>query len=464
MNQRFLARVILEAVTPLQIGTGEKDVVTDQLVALDVNQLPYIPGTAVAGVLRNIVTHEIGEENVNQIFGFQGAKEVDSFGSRLIISSGQMIGKDGKVIEGLKKIDFSDIYYNKFKELPVRQHVRISDKGATEQTGKFDNQIVYKGARFCFELEMISDESQIKEDREFWETLLNTFTNRLFRLGGGTRKGYGEIKVVEIRQTLLDLKKELPVYLTKTSNLNDGFWSDFSHAVKKASQPGPLSHYKLQLTPDDFFLFSSGMESQDADITYVTEEVIEWNDKGIPRFSEKKILIPASSVKGTFHHRTVYHYNKLQGIFADKLDEMKDNTVTGQEAVKQLYGFSADDDKGMRGKALFSDIYLDENPDVKLLNHVSIDRFTGGAIAGALFSEEVIYNNNQSIELEVWVDESAFKESKEDNGLSGSTLRKAFLATLNDVCTGLLPLGGGTMRGHGTFSGKFFINEKEVQL
>ncbi|MDD3742222.1 MAG: RAMP superfamily CRISPR-associated protein, partial [Lentimicrobiaceae bacterium] len=113
MNQRFLARVILEAVTPLQIGTGEKDTITDQMVALDVNQLPYIPGTAIAGVLRNIVTLEIGEKDGNQIFGFQGAKEDDSFGSRLIISSGQMIGKDGKVIEGLKKIDFSDNFYKK---------------------------------------------------------------------------------------------------------------------------------------------------------------------------------------------------------------------------------------------------------------------------------------------------------------------------------------------------------------
>ena len=54
-NHRFLARFVIEAETPLAVGSGEKDVLTDALVATDVNGLPYIPGTAIAGVVRHMI-------------------------------------------------------------------------------------------------------------------------------------------------------------------------------------------------------------------------------------------------------------------------------------------------------------------------------------------------------------------------------------------------------------------------
>ena len=55
---RHLARVIIEAKTPIAVGSGEKDVITDALVATDVNGLPYIPGTALAGVVRSMIGEE----------------------------------------------------------------------------------------------------------------------------------------------------------------------------------------------------------------------------------------------------------------------------------------------------------------------------------------------------------------------------------------------------------------------
>jgi len=44
-KHRYLARIIFQATTPLAVGSGEKDIMTDALVATDVNGLPYIPGT-----------------------------------------------------------------------------------------------------------------------------------------------------------------------------------------------------------------------------------------------------------------------------------------------------------------------------------------------------------------------------------------------------------------------------------
>ena len=66
-THRFLARMIIEAKTPLAVGSGDKDITTDALVATDVNGLPYIPGTAIAGVIR----HFIGEEKANAFSVFK---------------------------------------------------------------------------------------------------------------------------------------------------------------------------------------------------------------------------------------------------------------------------------------------------------------------------------------------------------------------------------------------------------
>ena len=50
---RFLARLVIESKTPLNIGSGNKSIKTDSLVLRDVNGLPFIPGTTIAGLLRH---------------------------------------------------------------------------------------------------------------------------------------------------------------------------------------------------------------------------------------------------------------------------------------------------------------------------------------------------------------------------------------------------------------------------
>ena len=43
-NKRVVARVVIEAATPLSISSGANNVMTDDLILTDVNGLPYIPG------------------------------------------------------------------------------------------------------------------------------------------------------------------------------------------------------------------------------------------------------------------------------------------------------------------------------------------------------------------------------------------------------------------------------------
>jgi len=492
-THRYLARIEIEAETPLAVGSGERDMMTDRLVTTDVNGLPYIPGTTLAGVLRNAFSLTVNKKTINSLFGYseedvkelnKGKKEREKDngqGSRLILSSAQMVSKNGKVIDGLQPIDFSDAFYANFQNLPIRQHVRISHKGAAEEGGKFDEQVVYKGTRFSFEMELVGNDN----DKESWEKLLAEIINPVFRLGGGTRKGFGAIKVTDFKSEALRLtdEEDLNRYLEKTSELDDKFWDNvLSSKSSRFSSSSGWIKYELKLTPDDFFLFGSGFGSEDgsADMSYVTEKVIDW-ESGEGKFTEEKVLIPATSVKGALAHRTAFHFNRICGVFADQLkdassinelcrkgycnfrdqqgdifdsrnyeDRLKLVTIYNP-AVRNLFGYALDNDEKegvSRGNVLFSDIFLadkDKNKQ-KLLNHVAIDRFTGGAMDGALFSEEVAANKEQ-FTMEILV-----KEDVKADYL------QAFECALNDLCTGMLPLGGGTMRGHGCFNGELYKN------
>jgi len=452
-NHRFLARIIIEATTPLAVGSGEKDIMTDALVATDVNGLPYIPGTSITGVLR----HAIGEEKAKEFFGFQSKKSENSKGSEIIFTSAQMVGNDGKVIDGLQNIDFPDEFYSKFKSLPIRQHCRIDYKGTAADGGKFDEQVVYKGTRFCFEIEMVSEGSNFSQFKD----VLKELYSKSFRIGGGTRSGFGEVEVVSCHTAKIDFNDEaqLSAYLDKSSDLSDTtFWENgFVETFDKPEENNTekFKKYELKLQPDDFFLFGSELGNEKADNTPVTETIIQWeSDK--PKFVEQCVLIPATSVKGAISHRVAFHYNKLNNVFADTVNKPEEHIGGKNLAVRTLFGSEGEKDKEnlemrnqQRGNVIFSDIVEKKDVKHKLLNHVAIDRFTGGTIDGALYSEEVMYGKGQEFTFTLLTANDALKEDK---------VKEALENTLKDVCNGMLPLGGGVNRGHGVFSGKILVN------
>lgn len=449
-NNRFLARIILEAKTPLAVGSGEKSLTTDAEIARDVNGMPYIPGTAIAGVIR----HALGENEAKEFFGYQQSNKNDGRGSEIIFSDAVMIGKEGKVLDGLLDIDPDDTFYHKFFDLPIRQHVRINHFGTAENNGKFDERILFKGVRFCFEVEQLA-KNEDDYEAKFKKALSKLFCKD-FRLGGGTRNGFGEMKIISCKTAKLDLSnaEDLRAYLSKDSSLASE-WPGFKDEFSKKDEDKDVTVYKLTLRPDDFFLFGSGFGDDDADMIPVKEDVVTWNAEGKPSFKKNCILIPATSVKGALSHRVAYYYNKAKEVFADDLseEEMKGKTGKHNFAVKSLFGSEKDKDSSQtRGNVIFSDIIEDSaNFEDKILNHVSIDRFTGGAIDGALFSEKATYGKGKSFATSIIVENKALKDEDVKNALENA---------LKDIVSGMLPLGGGVNRGNGCFTGEITKNDK----
>lgn len=453
-NNRYvhLARVVVEADTPIAIGTGREDIVTDAPVVRDVNGLPYIPATSLTGVIRHALG--IGKEDKNVVFGYHDKN--GGQGSRLILTDAVMIGKEGKAMDGICNIP-NDEFYSHYIEKNVRQHVRITDKGVadTEGYGKFDNEVVYKGTRFVFEMELLSDAPEVED----FENSLKQLYDETFRIGSGTRCGYGKLKVVWCERVTLDLMdaEDLKAYLKKSSCLSSSWEFKKSQMLEegRTSANTEWTKYRLELEPLDFFLFGSGMGDEDADNTPMTDIVVEWNEQGKPCFSKQKTLIPATSVKGALAHRTAYHFNKRKGIFANQIkteSERKQYVGSSNEAVRTLFGTSADttsgDNRGKRGCVILSDV-IQHEVETKVFHHNKIDYFTGGTIDGALFQEKSIWDKGKSYELEILVD---------NNALADEDVKWAFERSLEDLCEGLLPLGGVTGRGNGVFSGKLKKN------
>ena len=472
-THRLVARVTIEAETPLAVGSGEKDITTDALVIKDFNGLPYIPGTAIAGILR----HAIGEKTAKEFFGKHEEKSENCRGSEIIFSEAKMIGSNGKVIDGLQSIDFdNDPFYAKFKELPIRQHAKITDKGITAKGGKFDEQVVYQGTRFVFEIEMVSenqeDNSQKKntpkKKNEFLD-VLRVLNSQTLRIGSGTRCGFGKIKVKNIVKREFDLinnSKDLDDYINKSSDLSQPFDGEIFNEKTSSDK---WTTYELVLQPEDFFLFGSGFGDDEVDMTPVKEESIEWDENDKPVFTKngkdeftRRILIPATSLKGAVAHRTAYHYNRLKQRFID-VDSPNQKPKVGNESevIRALFGYESQDDRVQkRGNVIFNDIIQDILPE-KILNHVSIDRFTGGAIDSALFDEKTTFGNGKSFKTEIMVEKAAFNED--------IFFKEAFECSLKDIIDGLLPLGGGVNRGNGCFGGSVkevngtFNHKREVE-
>jgi CRISPR/Cas system CMR subunit Cmr4 (Cas7 group RAMP superfamily) len=409
MKKRYIAHITLEADTPLKIGSADSDFIKDSPIQRDWNGLPMILGTSIAGVLRKDF-----EGDADDIFGKEN-------GSKVIFSNALLVDENSRVNEELllSKSPFLKL----FDKLPQREHTAITQKGVAKEHSKFDEEVVYKGTRFRFALEMLEDESAFTK-------LLEMLQSPSFRVGGGSTKGFGKFKVVEILSSVIDTAEALATY-SSSLNSTEGSRVELSTNIK------PINHtsYSLTIEPDEFFMFGSGFGDDEADQIPVVEKIIDYQAKGL---SANHILIPASSLKGAIAHRTAYHYNLQNGLFVG------DNEA--RLVISELFGEAKNSKKeieGSRGKVLFSDLFKLDREESKIFDHVAIDRFTGGGLDGALFQEKT------TAQSDVWELEILLENGVEE------LFVEAFERALDDVCSGMLALGGATTKGHGVFSGSW---------
>lgn len=449
------AKLVLECATPLSIKADDADPTFDTRLMRDANGLPTIPGTAIAGVLRSLCFKAFGEETANQIFGYaQGSASQKSL---LSVSFGYIHNSKNQPIQGLVSDESiaKDELLLKLKDAQpiVRDQVKLTHKGVAKKGGKMDRTLVPSGTRFSVELTYLAQDKESSQ----WQNILSLFTRPDFRLGGLTRRGLGTMKVESAQDVILDLQepKDRQAWLAKPAYQQCA-------DLKMNTQHPDFIALNLALQAEDFWRIGSGHSpigenySKDPKMMPKTEWRVSWLGNQAQLFKHKKsIVIPATAIKGALSHRLAFHYNCEAGQYV----EQQTAQVEGDNlAVRTVFGIekNTQKDTGHAGFVLFNDVYLDQtNVKTQVIMHNAIDRFTGGTVDGALYSEELLWQT--PLTLDIYFDKQGLTNYIHTQNLSQQerlNIQTALRKTFEDLTQSRLAIGAGSTKGHGYFSAK----------
>ena len=456
MKSKFwLARVSVEATSPIAVGTGSGDALRDALFAVGPGGLPYLPATSLAGVLRRAATPE--QDKRQQWFGkvLNGAVL-----SRVVLSDGLLHDRSNRP-QRLEALPGDDLVLGFAAAGITRDHVRLNAAGVADGRGKFDDSAVPAGVRFTFEVRVDLDGST---DGDECVQALRAVLIAPLHVGGKTNNGYGALKPIAVSARSFDLARstadrktwgELPRDLAMPARLDALGFKAVSANTPQPKAVATRQAVSLKLTAQDQLLIGGGSWLPERAAEAVgtsgvkqpyTELAITWKGDIGEVSASPQAVIPASGVKGALRHRTEFHLLRL----LDKAAAEEKDAKAAAAAIESLFGSvkgdQDDESSGRPGRVRIGDVRW--GPDVMadnkvaLATHVSIDRFTGGPMPGLLFSDVSLYRPGFTLQVEVL---SASDQSK--------LARQAFVWALRDLVEGRLALGTGRNAGYGFLKG-----------
>jgi CRISPR/Cas system CMR subunit Cmr4 (Cas7 group RAMP superfamily) len=443
-NLFHIARFVLEADSAFSIGSGLSDGAFDNLVVRDANGLPAIPGTTIAGVLRQLYQEHFDndDQKTNELFGY--AEKEKSSMSRVEFSWGVIHDQNDVPVEQLiPKI--TDILLEPLtQDHPLyRDRVRINQRGVAADQAKFDVTVIPKGCRFSCEMALWAEESEPSE----WNNLLALLHSPMLRMGGSVRSGLGRFKCIRLHQAVFNMK-EKDAY-EKYCAIDCGLAELKNFKKVELTETGVSGlGLTVDLNAEDFWRFGQGdspikVNGKTPDALPLVEPFIQW-DNNRATITKRHVVAPGSAVKGALRHRFIFHYRRLVMDRTDAAD------LVG-EAMEQIFGEPHDTSEagrstGRAGMVWVDDCYIDTSDGVETAHmpHTSIDRFTGGVRMGMLFLEELIWK--LPLKLKIYFDSRCLDVDEK--------IKQALQWTLEDLINGRLALGAGSAKGHGFFTGK----------
>lgn len=468
---RHMARVVLEARSPLSIGAGRDHGMEDAPVVTDANGRPSLPGSSIAGVLRAMYSSGREADAVDGLFGHRVAQGDGGGRSRLTVSWGCIHDATGTPVCGLVDPErMQDPILTDAVRPVIRDHVRLSHRGTADQRGKFDRSAVRPGHRFSFDLVIEGGE----EARGELDALLALLSTGRFALGAATRSGYGELALVWFQARSFDLARaeDRRAWLDLVGDLAQPAALGPRQQATPGEPPEAAVELRLQLMALEPWIVGGGEgdtstdpsidgdgkpRSKEADMNPLTVHRVRWDSSGRGALdTEPDYLLPASTIKGALRHRAAFHYRCLLGSWAQAEAAGRADRVTDTGAdpwapdqlpgLARLFGSAGDSDtEPAAGHVWVSDGQVASTAVKRHRSvHVSIDRFTGGARRGLLFQEDVLYGDAP---IDVTIGVTVPSDADEQLTLAHRALARA----IEDLCCGRLQLGGGGGRGRGWF-------------
>lgn len=410
MIKKIYYRIEFQLSSAMAVGSGE-NINSDKDIIRDSAGNPFIPGSTLAGIYRSLLE----EDDRDDYFGKELIKDEKLTGSKVLVYDAS-----------LKKPE------KKSYRTSIRDCVGLDEwKTVTERKGcKFDFEIIEPGAVFVTYLELNCGPG----DRDICAGLAALWWNGRFRIGHKTMRGLGAVKCLSVwrREFLMKGKEDQIAEWLDFDMYDDGCWKEED---KIKWNDGKIREQNtLEMKDEDFILkltlrqrggisirrYAAGGSDEKVKKMPDQEQVVYRRDKENGE-KEEVPFIPGTSWAGAFKH----HMEKLDPGAAGEYFGL----------CKKLEG-----EDGMLKKK--SEIWFSEseicNAKSKVLTRNAIDRFTGGVVRNALFTEKMWYGGTAGLEI-------GFPKSVTDK------FKQAMAACIVDLHTGLLSVGGETSIGRGIF-------------
>ncbi|MCD7862203.1 MAG: RAMP superfamily CRISPR-associated protein [Lachnospiraceae bacterium] len=340
--------VQLVCLEPLHVGGASGD--SSEVLIHPTDQIPFLQASGICGALRSCCVKICGQEKTNELFG----THEDDQESRIRFSDGKFENDESLKMELRPRVKID----------PVSGTVSSGAlKGAPnrESGHKFDMEHVGAGAKFSFEICLYG---AAQEENEVVLQCLSSLNEREVQFGGQKSNGCGYVKVSKVLHRRYDMKNATDRRL----------WRDESGLVQiDLPQLDASKHqiaYEIQVhATTESELLVKGIAAEDFGKNAPKAENIQ--------NANREYIIPGSSLKGSVRNRMemIAAYMGLdEGIVADGFGKASDGAQDG-----------------VTGNLRFRDVIVRNGNDAGEMEfertRIRIDKFTGGVINGALFSE-----------------------------------------------------------------------------
>jgi len=426
--ERIVVTGDLVLLSPTHLGSGDADSPTAMSLLLDplTGTEPLLTGTSVAGALRNYLRER------KHGYGYSLTVEEESHSSVGLLFGGQRGDPEGE-----QSLLIVDDARSKAADIEVRDGVRIDPKTRTAKVDevhgrkrgyKFDLELLQAGIKFPLRFELLVPEGKSQALKSALAQALWGLEQDEIPLGARKRRGFGRCEVENWRVISYDLKTKV--------GLLAWLEGDESGAAEgpriadllevEVDKDDQRSRFSIQATfqLDGSMLIRSGFGESDTGPDMVHLHSHRPGRGRVP-------VLPGTSLAGVIRHRALCIVNTLAADGA------------GQKLVDAMFGRgpTEEDDTLTASRILVNETVIEGTRSL-VQSRVKIDRFTGGAFPTALFTEQPIFGGPDSC---VTVELVLRNPGRHEIGL--------LLLVLKDLCTGDLPIGGGSSVGRGRLIG-----------
>jgi CRISPR/Cas system CSM-associated protein Csm3 (group 7 of RAMP superfamily) len=430
--QRIKIKGDLITQSPLHVGGISLNPTVDLSLAVDGRGRYYIPGTSLAGALSQWMYCNFQEKKMQDLWGYQ----TNNQGHASFIF--------------VEDTYFSDVQVELRDGVGINRHT-----GAAAGKAKFDRAIIPKGAICKLEMsvEIGTDDSFSQE----LDSLLNALCDGSIRLGAAKTRGLGLVKLENCHKLTQTLNTRVGMLQALQDTLNPSYQL---YQPQPSQQKSEL-HIHIQWKPIGAVMVKDEISGNAVDMLPLTSADGD----------SLALVIPGSSIKGALRSQAERIVRTVMELSApnDFLEQVR------VPIVENLFGSAANNSKQIsRQGALFVEDCYSQQPEGQAISteawqevikansegsliaalsnahlpsvqqafHVAIDRWTGGASDGMLYSNLEPFDIDWS-EIDLMVNLDRLANQK----LPAIAL---LLLLLRDLYQQRIPLGYGVNRGMGS--------------